>query len=233
MRVLNRLDAASPTALAVAAPCQLTVEARGLLRDDLTTSDFFKLLRDRRLDADALRFLALALPKRFSVWWGCLAVWQMARPDPPPQIAAALGAAVQWVLERSEISRRAAEQPGRNAGLESSAGCLALAAFWSDGSMVPPELPAVPCPPHMTGRLIGNALLLAAVQRDALEYRAHYRQFLQLGTEIAQGENLWAELDDSRIEDLEENSWPIASRADARAAWSKRETMDAKHPPAP
>ena len=61
--------------------------------------------------------------------------------------------------------------------------------------MAPPQLPTVPPPPHITGRLVGGAVLLAAVREDPLRQRERYREFLHIGWEVAQGQNLWAETD--------------------------------------
>jgi len=51
---------------------------------------------------------------------------------------------------------------------------------------------------------VGGAVLLAAVERDVPRYREHYRQLLALGVEVAQGKNLWAEIDVSEMSGLED-----------------------------
>jgi hypothetical protein len=180
-----------PTAAEVAARCYLSKEARQLLRADLTPRAFFDLLVEQGRHADALRFLAQALPKRLAVWWGCLCNWHTARPEPPESVAAALHVAVRWALEPTEANRLAAGEVGQKEDCETSAGCLAMAAFWSSGSLTPSHLPAVPVPPDLTGRLVSGAVLLAAVERDAMQFREHYRQFLALGLDVLQGKNLW------------------------------------------
>jgi hypothetical protein len=175
------------TAKAVAARCELTKEARALLGTGVMPWAFIERLLERELYGDAICFLAQALPKRLAVWWGCECVWHLARPDPPEDVTAALQAAIQWVLDPTEANRRAAPADDR----KTPAGCLALAAFWSGGSMTPPTLPLVSPPPDLTGRVVGGAILLAAVQRDAPRFREHYREFLALGLELARAQPFW------------------------------------------
>lgn len=178
-------------AATVAADCFLSDQARELLRAGLSAPEFLWLLREHELLPDALRFLALLLPKRVAVWWGCQCVWHFGGHEMTPASSAALQTAVRWVQDPSEANRRATEGPGQSAGLEDPAGCLAMAAFWSGGSMTPPHLPPVAPPPFITGRLVGGALLLASVLHEPLECRAHYRTCLELGLEAAEGRNLW------------------------------------------
>src|SRR5438874_13023943 len=179
------------TADAIAAHVRLSPEAAQLLRSGLSPRAFFELLAERDLTSDALRFLAQAMPKRRAVWWGCLCAWHNRRPELEAAEAAALRAAVCWVLEPTEERRRAAEQPGREAKFSTPAGCLAMAAFWSGGSMTRPELPVVRPPAHLTGRLVGGTVLLAAARHEPLRYRFRCREFLALGRAAAAGVNLW------------------------------------------
>jgi hypothetical protein len=191
MSILQTPDGGAAMAAAVAADCGLRKEARRLLRDDLTCRDYLAVLTERGLHADAIAFLARALPKRRAVWWGCLCAWHMVRPEPSPVEEEGLEAAVRWALDPSEENRRAAEMPGPQEELDTPAACLARAAFWSGGSLAPAGLPEVPPPAGLTGRLVAGAILLAGVRRDFRHYRDHYRQFLALGLEVARGENLW------------------------------------------
>jgi hypothetical protein len=182
-----------PPAADVAANCYLTDPAKRLLSDGQPADAFLSLLQERGLLADAVRFLALALPRRVAVWWGCQCVWHLKGEEEPAPFPAAIRAAVRWVLDPSEDNRRASERPGQEAGMEDPAGCLAMAALWSGGSMTPPHLPAVAPPRFLTGRLVGGAVLLACLRRQPERCRQHYRTCLTLGLEAADGKNLWAD----------------------------------------
>jgi hypothetical protein len=191
---MKTIPPAQPTpqrATEAAEICKLSKDARALLREEMTPGDFFEALRERGLYTDAIRFLAHALPKRVAVWWGCLCVWAVNRQTPQEKFEVSLQAAVRWVLTATKENRQAAEAPGRGAGFGDPAGCLAMAACWSGGSMAPAEMPVVPPPPHMTGKLVGEAVLLAAVKYDARRQRENHRLFAALGAEVFQGRNLW------------------------------------------
>lgn len=68
-------------------------------------------------------------------------------------------------------------------------GALALAAFASGGSLSPSGLPDAPAPPALTGTALVGALLTAGRRPDP---QPDYRQFVQLGLDVAHGRNLWS-----------------------------------------
>src|SRR5438105_3542307 len=63
---------------------------RKLLRPDLTPWQFLGRLLANEKYPDAIRFLVHMLPKRRAVWWGCLCVRSVSRPDLGPKQAEAL-----------------------------------------------------------------------------------------------------------------------------------------------
>jgi hypothetical protein len=167
-------------------------QGRALLRDDLTPPAFFDRLVEARQYNDAIRFLAHALPRRVAIWWGCLCLWRRSQPELDVLTAAALRAACRWVLEPSDAHRRAAEAPGRAAGLDSAAGCLAMAVFWCGGSMGRADLPPLPPPPALCPRVLAGAILLAAAQSGTSAVRTQTRrEFLGIGREVAAGALWW------------------------------------------
>jgi hypothetical protein len=170
----------------------LTDGGKKLLGDDLTARQFFDLLWKKELYTDATHFMAHALPKRAAVWWGCLCLWLILRPhDPPDEIKAALTGAVRWVQDPSEENRRAAGAAGQEAKLHTPAGCLAMAAYFSDVSMNPPDQPKVPPPPELTPQTVANAVMMAAFQGDPAQHQRRQRRFLSLALDVAQRNNRW------------------------------------------
>jgi hypothetical protein len=165
--------------------------SRALLRDDLTANVFLDLLIAAELYDDALKFVAHSLPIREAVWWGCLCVWKSCRPHPPEKEAAALEAVVHWVIEPAEEHRRLAETAGQKAGADTPAGGLALAAFWSEGSMAPAGSPEVAAPQSLTAQTLAAVLNLAVTRAEGDTRPDHQRLFLQLGREVAGGKNRW------------------------------------------
>ncbi|MEQ8849445.1 hypothetical protein [Botrimarina sp.] len=150
----------------------------------------FTSLVDAGRLAEAAEHAAHALGPRLAVWWGALSVANAAAPDDEPA-AAALDAAVAWVLHGSEATRRAAEAAGAAAGVKSPAGAIAIAAFWSGGSISLPGQPEVAPPPGVTPRLVASAVSMASLSaptRPAAD--ARLRQFLRFAAELLAGENL-------------------------------------------
>jgi hypothetical protein len=182
------------TARTAAEICQhfaLGEPAKQLLRDGLTPRQYLDVLLDKQHFQDAVRFLAHALPKREAVWWACLCARQSAGSNPPPKIAAALQAAEKWVSDPNEENRRAAMTAAEAAQFGTAAGCAAAAAFWSGGSLAPPNLPAVPPGEYLTAHGVTGSVLLAVVATEPEKAPEKYRKVLALGIEIANGTNRW------------------------------------------
>jgi hypothetical protein len=187
----SEAERAAPTVEQVCKHIELSQEARKLLRPGLQPAAFFGLLFANEHYHDAVNLVAHLLPKREAVWWGCLCAWHGARPEPPAEVGNALEAAIRWVREPSEANRRATQEPGEKAGPATPAGAVALAAFWSGGSMSRPDLPPVPPPERLTNDAIAGAVLAAAARGDPAQLGQRYRQFLHWGADVANQKIRW------------------------------------------
>jgi hypothetical protein len=167
--------------------------ARQLLRDDLTPRQYLGLLVAGQHFPDAVRFLAQALPKREAVWWACRCLRAVVGPNPPGEMAAAVHAAEAWAAAPSEDNRRAGGVAALAAGLGNPAGLTAMAAFWSGGSLAPPNVPAVPPDADLTARTVSGAIRMAVAQSHPAKATDNYRRFLALGVEVADGADRWPE----------------------------------------
>ncbi len=168
-------------------------EARALLREGLAPQEFCTLLAQNGQHADAVRFWAHALPKRQAVWWGCLCMDAAPGPPATAPVTAALDAARAWVREPDDARRRASYQAGTAAGLDQPPALVAIAVFFTGGSVAPPDLPEVAPVDHATGDMIGAALNLAAVRVQPEKAPQTLERFLAIGRDIAQGRHLWTE----------------------------------------
>jgi len=166
-------------------------DAKKLLQGDVAPRPFLDLLQGKEYFIDAVRFLAYAVPKREAVWWACHCARTVAGAKPAQAETAALAAAEKWVADPSEDNRRSAWAVAEQAGLGTPAGCAAAAAFWSGGSLAPPNSPAVPPAEHLTAHGAASAILLAAVLAEPAKAPEKYRKFLALGLEVASGANQW------------------------------------------
>ena len=167
-------------------------EANALLRVEMSPRQFLARLIEERQFVDAARFLANALPKREAVWWSCLCARKIAGPNPSASHQAAIEGAELWASDPTEANRRAAMPLAETAGLGTPAGCAAAAAFWSGGSLAPPELPAVPPADHLTAHGVASAVMLAAVNSEPEKAPEKYDAFFELGLGVAEGRLRWA-----------------------------------------
>ncbi len=135
--------------------------------------------------------LRSALPKREAVWWACLVAAEATPPEPSSKAAAALEAAQAWVIDPTDEKRRAAFPAAQAAGMGTPVGCAAAAAYFSGGSLAPPDLPVVAPPEDVTGKMVANALILAAVIKQPEKAAEKQAAFLRIGREVAEGQRPW------------------------------------------
>lgn len=162
-----------------------------LLRPDQHPLDFVALLMERSLFPDAVRFIAHALPKREAVWWAWVCARRAAGENPQPKIKAALAATEKWIAQPDEINRRSAMAAAENAELGTAAGCAGLAAFFSGGSIAPPNAAAVPPGEFLTAKAVSGAVIFAAVAREPEKAPEKFRSFVAQGLEVTNRVKLW------------------------------------------
>jgi hypothetical protein len=163
---------------------ELGEEAMALLRPDLKPLDFVALLMEKALYPDAVRFIAHALPKREAVWWGWVCARRAAGDNPQPKIKAALDATEKWIAQPSEDNRRSAMAAAQKAELGTAAGCAGLAAFFSGGSLAPPEAPVVPPGEFLSAKAVSGAVIFAAVAKEPERAPERFRSFVAQGVEV-------------------------------------------------
>jgi hypothetical protein len=156
--------------------------------------EFLAALDGAEHHVDALKFLAYLLPPREAVWWAWMCARRQAGEDASPEVLQALRATEQWVSQPTDEHRRAAMAAGEAAGFDTPAGCAALAAFLSGGSLAPPELAEVPPPLFGTARAVFGSLVLSAVSEEPEKAPERYRAFYAHGTELANRIRLWDSL---------------------------------------
>lgn len=169
---------------------ELGAPAHSLLRDDLSTVAFLSACVDAKLWVDAVRVMAMALPRREAAWWACLNARAAhdARSTPDEKAAAALQAAESWVFKPSEEQGQKAFSLAELAGFDCAESYAALAVFWSGGNMAPPESGVV-LPPgeELVGTAAAAAVLLAAAAGDPQQIGAWYERAMLSALDIARG----------------------------------------------
>lgn len=167
--------------------------AEALAEGDPTPRRFLDLLLDGEKYAEAARYVAFALPKREAVWWACRCARlapEAPKPGDPGPASKALEAAERWVLDPSEENRREAGTDGE-AAVGTPAGCAALSAFWSGGSLAPKGLPDVPPADDLTARGVAACVMLAGVVAAPEKAPERYQDFLKIGLDVASGADRW------------------------------------------
>lgn len=180
---MNTEAAATTPLVAVCERLGLSPAARALASEVDDPETLTRLLTDKQHYQDALLLTAGRLPRRQMIWWGCVCAWHVGRPMLPAAAEAALHAVVRWLQDPGETSRCALARAAETAGLHTTAGAIAQAAFWSEGSMIAAGLPEVTAPPLAAPRLI-VAALAAAAQSGPDGPDACKRCFLDLAAQL-------------------------------------------------
>jgi hypothetical protein len=177
------------TAAEAAKALTLTAEAKTLLQPQATVAEFLSALMAAGLMNDAVGVMAHGLPKREAVWWACVVARTLVDQDTSPGVVAALDAAEAWVFRPTEETRRAAMERAQATAFDHPGVWAAVGAFWSGGSMAPPDLPAVPPADHLTGVAVVGAVVLTAVKRQPELAPEKLKGFLLQAIDIANGGN--------------------------------------------
>ena len=102
-----------------------------------------------------------------------------------------LQATEQWVLNPTVESRRRAMKLAEQLDMKTPAAWSGAAAFWSDGSMAPPDCPSIPPADDLTGKAVSGGVILATVIHEPQNAMRKQEAFTEIGLKIAAGEIRW------------------------------------------
>lgn len=170
---------------------ELSDEAQALVSEDQTPKAYVELLIEHEHYADAVRFLAHALPKREAVWWAWVSAKRTAGDDPPPEIGEVLQATEAWIKEPTDKNCRAAMAKAEAAEFSTAAGCAGLAAFFSGDSVAPPDVEPVPPGEYMAAKAIAGSIVLSAVSEQPEQANEKFQAFVEQGMVVADKIQLW------------------------------------------
>ncbi|WP_078085357.1 DUF6931 family protein [Microbulbifer mangrovi] len=166
---------------------EITEEAEHLLVPDTAPEVSINRLADAGFYPDAIKLLALGLPKRESVWWACLCAKDSQNAQTDELNRNALAATEGWVRTPSEERRQLCRQLGEQTRHKTAASWAATAAAWSHGSLSAPGEPAIEPPAHLYAHAVAGSVTLAAVHTDPISPEKLLAQFLQRGLDLARG----------------------------------------------
>jgi hypothetical protein len=176
---------------AVCAAAELSPESIALLAGDVAVPAFVKRLLEEQNFADAVAFLAHALPSREGVWWAWLCARDAAGQTPPPAVSRSLDAIRTWIAEPTDAHRRSALDVAQPAGFTTPVGCAALAVFLTGDTLGPATAPAAPPGEFAAAKAIAGSVHLAAVVDPNADVPAGYTEFVERGLELAERIQLW------------------------------------------
>jgi hypothetical protein len=167
---------------------ELSEPGQRLLDDRTTPLQFVSRLIEIECFADAVSFLAHALPKREAVWWGCLCARDALAAEVSPAAMTALTAAEAWVYKPTEETRHAAGAAASAADTGSPCTWPAFAAFWA-GADIAPQGSSIKIPPgqHMSAKAVVAAVALAATKHDRETAADNFQRYLAQAIDIAGG----------------------------------------------
>jgi hypothetical protein len=174
---------------------ELEPEAQALQRPAFGPREYLAALVEEEHMADAVKFLAHLLPRREAVWWAWMCAKKGLGKAPLKEEHSALSATERWIAEPTDEYRRAALDAANAATLESPAGCAALAAFLTGGSLAPPGMAEVPPPRYAAAKAVFGSLVFSAVVVEPEKAPEKFRKFLNYGLELADRIELWESLD--------------------------------------
>ena len=169
------------------------------LQDGMSAQQFLDVMIEQGELVDAVTFMACVLPKREAVWWGYLCAREVRGGELTAVDASALAAALEWVRDPTDPHRRAAKAAADATQYATPAGLVALATFFTGGSLAPPDVQAVPPAEHLTAQTIRSAVVAAAVIHAPQDADVHYRGYLQTGLDVAKRKLRWDQHDTEAV----------------------------------
>lgn len=140
--------------------------------------------------ADAIAFVAHALPKREGVWWAWITARRAVGESPPQPVAHCLAATEAWIAQPTDAHRRLAFAHAQAVGIGTPAGCAALAAFLCGESLAPPDVQAVPPNEFDAAKAITGAIMLSGAA-DPAKMAERLATALQQGLDVVEKIKLW------------------------------------------
>ena len=157
----------------------------------MSTINFINMLSQKILFVDAIRYLAIALPRREAIWWAC-ATHRTLGPAQLDDIKEqdAWRIVEEWVYNPTEDTRNQAYAIAESLGYQTPGAYGAMAVFWSGGSVSPPESSQViPPGPGLAGTAVGASILMTCAKGEPKGAVERHAEALKIGLDVAYGGN--------------------------------------------
>lgn len=172
--------------------CSLEKEITSAPVVDESPGDYAVRLMKSCDENECLVFLGHALPKRCAVWW-LTQIIRVVESFESDADAPMLELAEAWVRKPTDDSRREAMKMAEFLEMASPAAWAGVAAFWSHGSIAPPDAPEVASPDHLTGKAVIGGAILATVLNSPEKAPERRQLFTEIAIKISAGELPWSQ----------------------------------------
>lgn len=162
---------------------QLNEKAVELAAHGLSQMEFVQKVYTAGLLSDALKACSYLLPKNVAVNWASCCVRESVKDLTQVEIEA-LAAAERWAEERTDEARRSCEELAGHLKEEGPAAFVALAAFWSEGSLAPDGYDLISPDQRLSCKAIAAALTMAAYRVDTSNAKSLIRDYLNRASEL-------------------------------------------------
>jgi hypothetical protein len=187
----TQTDERLASAIEVSTAYEAGPAVRAIAYGNVTPVDAIEQLSASGELLEAIQFMARWLTKREAIWWGAMCLWQSRRPQMSAPAEGALQAIVLWVLDPNEEQRYLVREKSSLVKATEPVSALALALYFSGGSISKPGLPVVEPEADATADTIAKMLRSIAARVPNYRQNEAYQQFLRIGMEIVSGESHW------------------------------------------
>ena len=122
----------------------------------LSVEGYYRMLVDAKRYAEAVDYMAQALPRYDAVVWAARTLNDLADPDKPRPPA--LKAVLLWVQDPTDARRRAAFEAASGADVGDAEKLAAFSVYFSGGSIAPDGQPPVTPAREISGRFAAGAV---------------------------------------------------------------------------
>ncbi|HEX4771857.1 MAG TPA: hypothetical protein VH351_13550 [Bryobacteraceae bacterium] len=172
------------TTVEIADLAKMSAPAKELARDDLSPSRYVEVLEKQKLFRDAVLFLAYGLPAPLSIRWGCRCCREFLTERQIEEAKVSLEAAETWTESPSDELRWAARDAAEKDGVKTPADLLAMAIFFSGGSVTPPNTPETPPPPYVTQKMTAGSIQVSVLTNTPEKADERYKKALQISRDV-------------------------------------------------
>ena len=165
----------------IADAANLSENARSLLQDDSAPAAYLDSLEKAELYQDAVRFLATRLAPDSAIKWAVACMRDLQAPEEKNQKDEPLEASERWIKLPNDATRRDARSAADRARDHGPSSLIAMAVFFSGGSVASPGAPEVQPPPGTAQRMAAGSIQVTVVMYQPERLTERYRKALALG----------------------------------------------------